>query len=77
MNQHNIRKNLKEGNEDLPVLSVKVGKQNLKGYEVKVAGPSVVVYRPEKPMSCGAKVWIETDSHLFLRTGELDWEEIL
>jgi len=25
-----------------------------------------VVYRPDKPLSCGAKVWIETESEVIL-----------
>lgn len=32
--------------------------------EVAITGPATVVYRPDKPLSCGAKVWIETDSEV-------------
>jgi len=29
---------------------------------VLIHGPSRVVYSPDKPLSCGAKVWVETES---------------
>ena len=30
------------------------------GHTVKILGNSKVVYRPDKPLPCGAHVWIET-----------------
>ena len=30
------------------------------GYEVEIPGGCRVVYRPDSPMSCGARVWIES-----------------
>ena len=35
-----------------------------KGHEVEVLGPSKIVYRPDKPMSCGERVWIETEAEV-------------
>ena len=61
VNQHNIRKNAKEGT-DLPCITVKTYKSNEYGHEVFINGPSRVVSRPDTPLSCGAKVWIETRS---------------
>lgn len=29
--------------------------------EIFVRGPCKIVYSPDKPLSCGAKVWIETE----------------
>ena len=29
-----------------------------------IKGDSKVVYRPDKPLSCGAKVWIETEGEV-------------
>ena len=55
------RKNNKEGTND-PVITVKTYKFNNYGSEVEILGPSKVIYSPNKPLSCGAKVWIETDS---------------
>lgn len=64
VNQHNIRANSKlgEGEIPLPVLTIKTYKSNTYANEVEVNGPSKVVYSPDKPLSCGAKVWIETQS---------------
>lgn len=59
VNQHVIRKNRESGAND-PVLTVKTYKSNTYAHEVKLLGPSMVVYSPDKPLSCGARVWIET-----------------
>jgi hypothetical protein len=60
VNQHNIRANTKGA--DLPVLTVKTYKENIRCNEALINGPSRVVYSADKPLSCGAKVWIETES---------------
>ena len=64
VNQHNIRANskLEEGESPLPVLTIKTYKSNTYANEVEILGPSKIVYSPDKPLSCGAKVWIETSS---------------
>ncbi|MEB3831401.1 DNA-binding protein [Phormidium sp. CCY1219] len=59
VNQHKIRQNNKQEEKE-PVISVKRGSSNEYGFEVKISGSSEVVYRPDKPLPCGAKVWIET-----------------
>jgi len=59
VNQHNIKRNAKQKTSD-PVLTVKTYKSNIYGHEAIIEGPSKVIYRPDKPLSCGAKVWIET-----------------
>lgn len=61
VNQHNIRANAKDGGRR-PVVTVKTYKDNYYGHEVTINGPSKVVYRPDKPLSCGAKVWVETSA---------------
>jgi len=63
VNQHVIRKNLKEGTAD-PVLTVKTYKDNVYAHRVKINGSSEVVYSPNKPLSCGARVWIETEGEV-------------
>lgn len=67
INQHNIKANSKAGNKRLPVISVKEGRDNTYGNEVDVNGPCRVIYSPDKPLSCGAKVWIETDADVDIR----------
>jgi hypothetical protein len=59
VDQHRIKKNHKEGTS-LPVLTVQVRGGPYKTQGIYIDGPSRLVYRPEKPLSCGAKVWIET-----------------
>ena len=72
MNQHHIRSNWKKGTS-LPVITVKTYKENLKGDHVVIMGPSEVIYSPGKPLSCGARVWIETDSRVLVdKNLELD-----
>ena len=61
VNMHIIRRNHKTGGRE-PVLTVKTSKSNDYAHEVIIDGPSKVVYSPDKPLSCGAKVWIETKS---------------
>jgi hypothetical protein len=61
VNQHVIKSNRKNEVED-PVLTVKTYKSNTYAKEVKIHGDSKIVYSPTKPLSCGAHVWIETES---------------
>jgi len=63
VNQHKIRSN-KKYNLNEPVITVKTSKSNTYGHQVKILGPSKVVYSPDKPLSCGAKVWIETEAEV-------------
>jgi len=60
VNQHVIKSNRKNGTDD-PVLTVKTYKSNTYAREVEILGPSKIVYSPDKPLSCGAHVWIETE----------------
>ena len=64
VNQHVIKANRKRGAVD-PVLTVKTYKSNTYAHEAIILdadGCEVarVIYRPDKPLSCGAHVWIET-----------------
>ena len=63
VNQHVVRANTKNG-ETNPVLTVKTYKDNRYAHDVNIKGPSRVVYSPDKPLSCGARVWIETESEI-------------
>jgi hypothetical protein len=64
VNQHNIRRNLKTGSQD-PVLTTKTYNTNQYGKCVVLRDKSGkelgrFVYSPDKPLSCGARVWFET-----------------
>lgn len=63
VNQHIIKSNRKN-NERKPVLTCKTYKSNVYAHTVDVLGPCRVVYSPDKPLSCGAQVWIETESDI-------------
>ena len=63
VNQHVIRANQRQG-ERVPPLRVKLARENVPAHEVVIEGPCRVVYRPDKPLSCGARVWIETKAGL-------------
>lgn len=64
VNQHNIKTNAKGGSK--PVLTVKTYKDNQKGNTAEIIDKDGVtigkfIYSPDKPLSCGAKVWFETE----------------
>ena len=65
--QHNIRWNKKNPNSNpKPIVTVKCGGKNYIGGSASILGPSKAVYSPDKPLSCGARVWIETKSIVIL-----------
>lgn len=65
VNQHLIRA------KDPQPLTVKTYKDNRPASEadIVVNGEVVatIVYRPDKPLSCGARVWIETHNEVVTR----------
>ena len=65
VNMHVIRRNQKTGERE-PVITVKTYKTNTYAHEVEILGNSKVVYSPDKPLSCGARLWIETDSEVMV-----------
>lgn len=73
INQHVIRRNTKTGERE-PVITAKTYKENNYGHEVIIDGPCKVIYSPDKPLSCGARVWIETEEGITVINGD---EEIL
>ena len=66
VNQHTLRANKKRAMEDVePCLTVKTYNSNEYAFDAVILdddGTEVarVVYRPHKPLSCGAHCWIET-----------------
>ena len=65
---HKIRSN-KKNNTDDPVITVKTYKSNNYAHEVDIHGPSKIVYSKDKPLPCGARVWIETEEKVVLDNG--------
>jgi hypothetical protein len=71
INRNIIQKNARRG-ETNPVCRVQNGNDVRYCMEVEIKGPSRMVYRPDNPRPCGAKLWIETDSEVEL-IGE-EWQ---
>lgn len=71
VNQHVVKSNSKSG-ERHPVLTVKNYKSNTYCHSVTINGPSKVVYSPDKPLSCGAKVWIETEAEVIIDGSDME-----
>lgn len=70
VNQHIIKSN-KKNEESYPVLTVKTYKTNdyaMEAYILDKEGNRVasIIYSPDKPLSCGAHVWIETENDVEL-----------
>lgn len=69
VNQHVIK-----ANRDLPVaqqqapLTVKIPTtgENIKAFSVVIKGESTLMYRPSKPLDCGARVWLETRAEVIV-----------
>lgn len=69
VDQHAIRRNIHAETPE-PVFTVKTYKDNRRAFTVHIDGPSKFVYRPQNPLSCGARVWVEADSeHIRLDEG--------
>ncbi len=68
VNQLIIRQNKRTG-QVAPPLSVRYGNGFVeRGNSVKINGPSELVYRPNTPLSCGARVWLETHAEVEVST---------
>jgi hypothetical protein len=45
-----------------PPIIIRQGRKRQYANTVEITGPCRIVYSPHKPLSCGARVWIETNS---------------
>jgi hypothetical protein len=63
VNQHVIRRNAKTGGIDPPI-SVKCSGATMACRSVEITGPSSVIYSPDKPLACGARLWVETRAEI-------------
>jgi len=73
VNQGNIRQNIRrEANDRLPVLRAQGDFDTVYGDHIDIIHPDTgeilasVVYHPDNPLSCGARVWIETDNDILV-----------
>jgi hypothetical protein len=75
INQHVIRRNVREDAYEPPI-RIKTYNKNIPAYRVRIDGPAEVVYSPDRPLSCGARVWIETEAAVdFASTPETPVDE--
>lgn len=74
INRNIIQYNAKHGTE-FPVCRVQEGSKSRYGTTVDIHGESRMVYNPENPLSCGAKLWIETEADVTVH-GEATFAEI-
>ena len=65
INRNIIQQNEKR-NTRLPVCRVDMNGKTWYGSKVDILGPSSMVYRPDKPRACGAKLWIETEAEVVI-----------
>ena len=66
VNQHKIRSNQKNKRKEPPI-TVKTYKSNDYAFEVEILGPCKIIYRPDQPLECGARLWIESESEVVLK----------
>ncbi len=74
VNQHKIKSNRKHKQTE-PPLTVKTYKDNRYAHEAVIVDENGnelarVVYRPDKPLSCGAHCWIETQHNVLVLSQE-------
>jgi hypothetical protein len=63
VNQHTIRRNKTTGERN-NVITVQWRNKSYPVEKVDIHGPATAVYSPEKPLSCGAHVWVETTAEV-------------
>jgi hypothetical protein len=63
VNQHVIRRNTSTGERN-NVITVQWKNKSYPVRTLRIQGESEVVYSPDKPLSCGARVWVETRAEI-------------
>jgi hypothetical protein len=58
-----IAQNLKRG-EDAAPITIQTSRGSFKCHEAQIHGPSTFVYRKDKPLKCGARLWVETQARV-------------
>jgi len=64
VNQQIIRANRKTGGNDPPI-SIQTSSGVRRARTAVIDGPSTLVYRPDRPLPCGARLWIETRAPVY------------
>lgn len=61
INRNTIGSNRKHGKNEPPIAIRRSGNDVEYAHRVKLIGNAEIVYSPDKPLHCGARVWIEAD----------------
>jgi hypothetical protein len=65
VHQNNIRHNINaEPDEMKPPIIVRTYKGSKHYNEIEIKDGCKVIYSPKKPLSCGARLWIETEGEV-------------
>lgn len=64
VDQATIKRNRKLGLSDPPLI-VRTYKGSRRAHTIKIMGPSELKNSPHKPLKCGARVWLETNSDVY------------
>ena len=67
VNQQVIARNRRAGTNEPPLI-VRTYRGALQAQEIEIMGPSKIVHSPHKPLKCGARVWIETESEVRVKS---------
>jgi hypothetical protein len=68
VNRQKIAQNVKYGRHD-PAIIVRTYKGSQNAHDVEILGPARIVHA-KKPLSCGARVWIETQATVKIHKGK-------
>ncbi len=63
-----VAKDRKNGTRSMAIGVETTGKKKRYARSVVILGPAIVIYRPEKPLKCGARAWIETKAPVHLKS---------
>lgn len=74
VNQHLVKDCAKFG-ETNPLITVKTYKSNTYTNKLEIKGDCIVVYSPDKPLSCVAKVWKADKLHKLEKLNLLEAEK--
>ena len=73
INKHIIRANEKDGSNEPPVTVRRGrGKAIHRCHHVEFHGASRLIYNPENPLPCGARMWSETHSSILCTVGSIE-----
>lgn len=61
VNRHVVERNANTGSNEPPLSISRRGSKVERAHKVKLIGDATLIYNPKKPLSNGARVWIEAD----------------